>query len=78
MGLREHIERQIREAFRQGNARGGARINIASRVNRVVVDNVGGGHGAASAEQNAPIVQQPLAPDDEVVQQPLASDDQQA
>jgi hypothetical protein len=64
MGLRDRIERQIRDAFRNANADGGARINISSRVNRVVVRNVGGGHSAASAEQTAPIVQEPPASHD--------------
>jgi hypothetical protein len=59
MGLRDRIERQIRDAFRTANAQGGARINISSRVNRVIVRNVDGGHSSASAEQTAPIVQEP-------------------
>jgi hypothetical protein len=68
MGLRDRIERQIREAFRnangEANEEGGTRINITRRVNRVVVRNIGGGHSAASAEQTAPIVQDPPAPGD--------------
>jgi hypothetical protein len=64
MGLRDRIERQIREAFRNAEAEGGTRINFTSRVNRVVVRNVGGGHSSASAEQTAPIVQEPPAPGD--------------
>jgi hypothetical protein len=36
---------------------GGGQVNVAHRVNKVVVRNVGGGVAAASAEQTAPIVQ---------------------
>jgi hypothetical protein len=64
MGLRERIERQIRDAFRSANPQRSGRINISTRVNRVVVRNVGGGHNSASAEQTAPIVQEPAAPGD--------------
>ena len=59
MGLRERIERELRAALRQAAAHGGGRVNVASRVNKVVVRNVGGGTAEASAEQTAPIVQEP-------------------
>jgi hypothetical protein len=64
MGLRERIEHQIRQALRQAEAQGGSHINISTRVNRVIVRNVGnGGHASATAEQTAPIVQEPPATD---------------
>jgi hypothetical protein len=59
MGLKERIERELRAALRQAAAQKGGRINVARRVNTVVVRNVGGGAAAASAEQTAPIVQDP-------------------
>ncbi|HEX3425011.1 MAG TPA: hypothetical protein VHT30_02700 [Acidimicrobiales bacterium] len=64
MGLRERIEAQIRQALRDAQAKGGGRINVATRVNQVVVRNVGGGEAAAHAEQNAPIVQEPSSGDE--------------
>jgi hypothetical protein len=67
MGLRERIEQEVRAAIREAKAQRGARINVVSRVNKVVVRNVGGpsgGRAAATAEQSAPIVQEPPATDD--------------
>jgi hypothetical protein len=65
MGLRERIERELRAALRAAEAHGGGHVNVAGRVNKVVVRNVGGGAAAASAEQTAPIVQEPSDRDDE-------------
>jgi hypothetical protein len=63
VGLRERIEREVRAARRQAAAQGGqvkgGQVNVSHRVNKVVVRNVGGGSSAASAEQTAPIVQEP-------------------
>jgi hypothetical protein len=61
MGLRERIEEEVRAALRATGATRGSRINVTSRVNRVIVRNVGGGDSAASAEQSAPIIQEPPA-----------------
>ncbi|MDQ1415385.1 MAG: hypothetical protein QOF81_998 [Acidimicrobiaceae bacterium] len=63
MGLRERIEQEVRAAIREARAHGGARVNVVSRVNKVVVRNVGepGTTAEATAEQTAPIVQQPPA-----------------
>ncbi|MDQ6617899.1 MAG: hypothetical protein M3083_24940 [Actinomycetota bacterium] len=58
MGLRERIEREVRAALKQAAAQGG-QVNVARRVNKVIVRNVGGGTAQASAEQTAPIVQGP-------------------
>lgn len=58
MGLRERIEREVRAALKQAGAEGG-RINVTGRVNKVIVRNVGGGAAAATADQQAPIVQEP-------------------
>lgn len=70
MGLRERIEAQVRQALRDAQAKGGGRINIAARVNQVVVRNTGGGHTSAHAEQTAPIVQEPSS-----VHDPMEGDD---
>jgi hypothetical protein len=66
MGLRERIEQQVRAAIRDAKTHGGGRINVVSRVNKVVVRNVGasgGGAAEATAEQTAPIVQEPPSAD---------------
>ena len=64
MGLRERIEREVRETLRRAQASGGGHVNVTTRLNRVVVSNTGGGQAWASAEQTAPIVQEPpSAPD---------------
>ncbi len=67
MGLRDRIEHEVRAAIREAKAQRGGRINVVSRVNKVVVRNVGrpgGRSAAATAEQIAPIVQEPPAADD--------------
>lgn len=60
MGLRDRLQAEVRAALRQA-AREGGQVNRATRVNAVIVYNVGGGSTptttAASAEQHAPIVQ---------------------
>lgn len=64
MALRERIEQEIREAVRKAQTRGGGRVNVATRLNRVVVSNTGGGQAHAHAQQTAPIVQQPSSAGD--------------
>ena len=59
MGLRERIERELKEALRRAETQGGGRVNVSRRVNAVIVRNVGGGTAAAASEQTAPIVQTP-------------------
>lgn len=59
MGLRERIERDFKAALRRAEVQRSHRMNVAGRVNAVVVRNVGGGSAAASAEQTAPIFQGP-------------------
>ena len=59
MGLRERIERELEAALRAVEADEGGQVNVARRVNAVVVRNVGAGTAAAASEQTAPIVQTP-------------------
>jgi hypothetical protein len=66
MDLRQRLEREIRAAIQAAGAHSGSRVNVARRVNRVIVANVGeSGTAAASAEQSAPIIQDPEVPEDQ-------------
>jgi hypothetical protein len=56
MGLRQRLETQLRDTLRQA-ARHGGRINRTGRSNVIVVHNSGPGTTAASARQDAPIIQ---------------------
>jgi len=59
MGLRQRIERELKAALRRAEGQSIHRVNVAGRVNAVIVRNVGGGTAAASAEQTTPIFQGP-------------------
>lgn len=65
--LRRHLKEAIRQVVRQAarDGRGASKVNVVSRVNRVVVTNVGesGSVHAAVSVQTAPVRQHPSTPD---------------